>query len=241
VANFNLNDFRRECIDADKVYDWIINQQTETVTNVDDWDFIPIQGGGLNPCDAPVEIDNVDCRILLGEGTDTECEVIDVEDMEVTLPDGEEVDLQLVTLQKTIEVELTFDEGGQPFRATNTVTLPPEEVILCAPEGTEIDCRILDSSNCRAFNLRCTDGSPEDFVADLRLNICQSIQSFTNVKLEVLARFCQPREEIIAPTACPVPLFPEQCPEIFPNNVGSSRTTKGHNNLPMVRNEDTYE
>ncbi|BDG47694.1 hypothetical protein PspKH34_22550 [Parageobacillus sp. KH3-4] len=90
-----------------------------------------------------------------------------------------------------------------------------EEVILCAPEGTTVCC----NSTQNAFNI-CRVGAftqtGDTITATVLVRICQSIVVTYEVILEVAARFCQPRPEIICEEEGPVNVFPPQCPSVFP-------------------------
>lgn len=77
------------------------------------------------------------------------------------------------------------------------------------------------------INLKVTNASAIS-LSDVPVNdslifeivICQDLQVETEVKLEVLAKFCEPRDNTIdcgsTSFVCEKPKFPEPCPAIFP-------------------------
>ncbi|AEH48286.1 hypothetical protein [Parageobacillus thermoglucosidasius] len=195
-----------ECIQVCKVYDWTTN----VVSLTQDLTFT-FPTGSLTG----VTISQVNCSVSLlecvedGPRRDIECMVGD-----------QPVTLQAVTLSKTIQVILevigTNTEGAQvTVLSTPVMITTSEEVILCAPEGTTVCC----NSTQNDFNV-CRVGAftqnGDTITATILLRICQSIVVTFEVILEVAARFCQPRPEIICEEECPVDVFPPQCPSIFP-------------------------
>lgn len=199
-------EFSNECIQVCKVYDWTTN----VVSLTQDIAFT-FPTGSLTG----LTISQVNCSMSLlecaedGPRRDIECVVGD-----------ERVTLQVVTLNKTIQV--TLEVTGTTATGTQvTVTSNPalittsEEVILCAPEGTTVNC----SATQNAFNI-CRVGAftvnGDTVTATVLVRICQSIVVIFEVILEVAAKFCQPRPKIICEDECPVDLFPPQCPAVFP-------------------------
>ncbi|MFC7063875.1 hypothetical protein [Halobacillus seohaensis] len=235
--------FRKECIVAEKVYDWVILNKAQTFTGLafDSIGETPVAGSDLTV---------IGCEILQENGTDTECFAADDSvDMDVELPNGKEIELQLVTIMKTLEVEVTYVVTGTTmpeFTATATVNLIPEQVLLCRPDDIEVVCDILPSSTCDVFNLTLTTVGAT-VTGDLIVNVCQSVQAETEVKLEVFAKFCEPRDLIPVPSAaCRRARFPEQCPEIFPNHRDKKRRRRCHdkhdnNNFDASADESDYD
>jgi hypothetical protein len=198
--------FSPECIQVCKVYDWTTN----VVSLTQDITFT-FPAGSLTG----ITISQVNCSISLlecaedGPRRDIECMVGD-----------QTVTLQAVTLSKTIQVILeaigTNAAGTQVTVLSNPVLITAsEEVILCAPEGTTVCCNQTqnDFNICRVGAFTQTG---DTITATVSLRICQSIVVTFEVILEVAARFCQPRPEIICEEECPVDVFPPQCPSIFP-------------------------
>ena len=92
-----------------------------------------------------------------------------------------------------------------------------ERVGLCFPEPFTTDNITLNVISAEAIALSDVPVNG-NFIFDV--GICQEIQVETEVKLEVLARFCEPRGNTIDCSpfqwSCSPPEFPEQCPDLFP-------------------------
>lgn len=130
----------------------------------------------------------------------------------VTLPGN--IPAQLVAIVNSVPLTITVtDPAGNvicgPF--TTIVKLFQKDV-LCAPEGTNVLCRITQVV-CDSIVLSSTQ-----IIANVA--ICKELQVEAEVKLEVLAKFCKPRQPITPPEnpiICPpVGQFPPQCPDLFP-------------------------
>ncbi|MFC0296647.1 hypothetical protein [Geobacillus jurassicus] len=198
--------FDRECIQVCKVYDWTTHvvQLAQEITFTFPTDSL-----------TGVTISQVNCSITL-----LECaEDAPRRDIECVVGD-QLVTLQAVTLRKTIQVVLevtgTNTAGAQVTVVSNPALITTsEEVILCAPEGTTVCCNATQNT----FNT-CRVGAftqnGDAITATVSVRICQSIVVTFEVILEVAARFCQPRPEIICEEECPVDVFPPQCPVVFP-------------------------
>ena len=95
-----------------------------------------------------------------------------------------------------------------------------EQVILCAPEGTDIDVTFTDL-DCFVCTAVCDPGTTADIDeldVTVTVRLCQSIQSTFEVTLEIAADFCQPRDLLSFPP-CPPPTMPAQCPAVFPSTA----------------------
>ncbi|BBW96167.1 hypothetical protein MKY25_09470 [Geobacillus sp. FSL W8-0032] len=198
--------FDRECIQVCKVYDWTTHvvQLTQDIT-------FTFPAGSLTG----ITVSQVNCSLTLLECT----EDAPRRDIECVVGD-QPVTLQVVTLSKTIQVVLevvgTNAVGTQVTVLSNPALITTsEEVILCAPEGTTVCCNATQNT----FNI-CRVGAftqnGDTITATISVRICQSIVVTFEVILEVAARFCQPRPEIICEEECPVDVFPPQCPAVFP-------------------------
>ncbi|GGJ76894.1 hypothetical protein GGR02_002988 [Anoxybacillus voinovskiensis] len=132
----------------------------------------------------------------------------------VTLPSGDEVTLQKVkVLVKGHVVVQILNANGQVVCESNAIPFATAQTfILCAPEGTTLDCHI-SFFECDA-SLICTNNFSQ---LDVSITLCLEVQMEAEVKIEVEARFCKPREEILEATLCPTDKFPPQCPEVFPS------------------------
>ncbi|MBA2874959.1 BMQ_0737 family morphogenetic spore coat protein [Thermaerobacillus caldiproteolyticus] len=131
----------------------------------------------------------------------------------VTLPSGERVTLQKVkALVKGHVVVQILNANGQVVCESDPIPFATAQTfILCAPEGTILDCHI-SFFECDA-SLVCTHNFSQ---LDVSVTLCLEVQMEADVKIEVEARFCDPREEILEATLCPTNKFPPQCPEVFP-------------------------
>lgn len=131
----------------------------------------------------------------------------------VTLPSGDTVTLQKVKalVKGHVVVQVVNANGHVVCESSPIPFATAQTFILCAPEGTTLDCHI-SFFECDA-SLICTDNFSQ---LDVSITLCLEVQMEAEVKLEVEARYCQPREEILEATLCPTDKFPPQCPEVFP-------------------------
>ncbi|GAC91936.1 hypothetical protein KN10_2372 [Anoxybacillus flavithermus NBRC 109594] len=131
----------------------------------------------------------------------------------VTLPSGDTVTLQKVKVlvKGHVVVQVVNANGHVVCESSPIPFATAQTFILCAPEGTTLDCHI-SFFECDA-SLICTDNFSQ---LDVSITLCVEVQMEADVKIEVEARFCQPREEILEATLCPTDKFPPQCPEVFP-------------------------
>ncbi|WP_406946125.1 hypothetical protein ACJA3J_09285 [Halobacillus sp. SY10] len=201
------------CINTEKVYDWIINEATFDLS-VDGLELPVGPDGSQLTCD-DIEIDTVTCEV-----EPNGVEVLGRVDQELVV-DGTLLTLQLVNIRKnfevTIFVELTAELGGGTVEVGSAEFTRCEQVLLCAPEGTEIDVEYTDLS-CFVCTASCVENGTEvdELDVDVTVRLCQSIQSTFDVTLEIVAEFCQPRDILPIPP-CPSPTIPPQCPVLFPN------------------------
>ncbi|MGP4038682.1 DUF7948 domain-containing protein [Gracilibacillus sp. D59] len=175
---------------------------------------------GVDPCEVVGDNPTVTCFLTDDQGNLLDPRLAiscqenrsagDRENINVQLPTGEEVVLQKVRVSKQgfVVVQLT---GNNATCLTEPIPFCiVETLILCAPEGTTLNCEVTDV-DCHA-NLVCQNGLFQQLTIDL--TICQSIQTQAEATTEIPARVCQPRPDI-APM-CPPLQLPRQCPEIFP-------------------------
>ncbi|OIK09664.1 hypothetical protein [Bacillus sp. MUM 13] len=206
------------CINAEKVYDWVILQNTRS-QNI----LAAALGLDINVCAAS----SLSTRVFLvdAEGNplppNAEVTVLEPGDREerTFVIDGALVTLERVTFLKTFFVAIEFKGilGTTPFvDVSKPIAIEiPESLFLCAPDGTRLAVRISDLE-C-AVRLNCTAGpTPTLTSIDLTLTTCQSVQAVADVTIEVKAEFCQPRD--ILSEQCPTPAIPPQCPVLFPGH-----------------------
>lgn len=204
------------CINAEKVYDWVILQATANTT------VLAADLGGLpvDPCGATVSNLTTECFLTDAAGNrltpNSPIAVTETRDREDRpfIIDGTEVVLQNVAFQKTVYVVVEFSglDGTTPFvEQSAPITLDiPESLFMCAPVGTDLVVRMSDIE-C-SVRLNCTGTALTS--VDVALNLCQSVQSVAGVTVEIEADFCQPRD--ILTEQCPAPIIPPQCPVLFP-------------------------
>lgn len=125
---------------------------------------------------------------------------------------GEAVTLQKVkVLKKGFFILQVSNGNGVVCTSAPQSFTAVETFFLCAPKGTRLQCEISDFQ-CDAF-LSCQENGTFSQLV-VHMNMCQNIQMEAQVKLQVSANFCLPRQEF--PFDCPAPPVPPQCPEIFP-------------------------
>lgn len=125
-------------------------------------------------------------------------EVGDREDVLYTLPDGQEVTLQNVSIQKQgfVVVEISGEDGGCVSNPIPFMLF--EQLLLCAPEGTEVECEAT-KFKCRA-SVICRNG---EFVSiKLWIETCQDVQVVAETCLELEGRLCAPRPLIEPEQSC---------------------------------------
>lgn len=207
------------CINTEKVYDWIVNEATFDLSLPDlDLPLNPVTGTQLE-CD-DIDLDTVTCEVSPAEVDPVV--ILDREDQEFIV-DGEEVTLQIVNIRKnfevTVYVNLQAELGGSRVEVGTADFTRCEQVILCAPAGTDVDVTYTDL-DCFVCTAACDTGTTTDvdeLDVTVTVRLCQSIQSTYEVTLEIEADFCQPRDILPFPP-CPTPTIPAQCPVVFPNN-----------------------
>nr|WP_311282636.1 HYR domain-containing protein [Peribacillus simplex] len=190
-----------QCILVQKVYDWVV------LTNRD-----------LNKVLIPEEcftlIEN--CRREGGVVTATcaevegtrRCDVLPGPRPAPNVPDG-----RIVTISFHVRIRIEFFCEGVPLCSFDVPVNFLDDVILCFPQGTDINCTIFDVQ-CKVL-LNEVLGN----VVMLEVVMCKDVQVEAEVKIEVEAKFCGPRQPIPIEeqlTVCTFPTFPQQCPDIFP-------------------------
>ncbi|HZG61447.1 MAG TPA: hypothetical protein VEY68_13410 [Anoxybacillus sp.] len=240
MSHYRHKDKEKVCIKTRKVYDWMIrqvdvplksfsNQELEAIFSEHKCprhgkticDFLSEQG--FSPEDLVVR-----CFLTDSEGNRIDtvvdddaliCQEIIQPDgrqpVQVVLPSGDEVTLQKVkALVKGHVVVQILNTNGYIIAETDPIPFATAQTfILCAPEGTFLDCHI-SFFECDA-SLICTDNFSQ---LDISITLCLEVQMEADVKIEVEARFCKPREELLEASLCPTDKFPPQCPEVFPTH-----------------------
>ncbi|MCG3087212.1 hypothetical protein [Sporosarcina cyprini] len=208
--NLQLPEQELICINVDKVYDWVVKENR--------FDFFPTTA---------ITFPGVTTGTVLTGATVT-CEVTPAavnpvvilrrENRQFTI-DGGIVCLQQLTIQKnfTVVIVLTLP-NGTIYRSAGIPVSRSEQVIMCAPNGTDVTVTFTELDCFISAQGTFTPGTGVITFAGLVVSIrtCQSIQATFPVTVEFLADFCQPRAEL-AIGSCPLPARPPQCPTVFPD------------------------
>ncbi|MBE3590115.1 MAG: hypothetical protein IMW98_04735 [Firmicutes bacterium] len=172
------------CIETRKVYDFCF--QTERLNNL----VIPL------PDSCPPG--GISADVLTGEAT---CRVTGSQPVD----DSGLVNVSLIVIIPAV-VEVADEHGTILCRFETTITFA-KTVTLCAPDGTQIDCRMVAGNETVVLVGRNVHVS---------LSVCLLIESTALVKLLVPSYgFCVPSECVTLPSPpveCPPEnLFPPQC------------------------------
>jgi len=187
-----------ECIRVTKIYDWVV-LTSRTSSNV----RIPEE------CLARLDQHRAEGNAITAVCTEVVksrcCDLIGSVPYQYG-PEGS----QLVTLAFHVQIRVQFLSNGVPIQGCKFVTPVSfvEEVILCYPEGTDINCQIFEVQ-CNVLMNRMVG----DMVV-LKVVICPTVRVEAEVALQVDASFCSPRqvEEIIESSVeCTFPGFPQSC------------------------------
>jgi hypothetical protein len=191
-----------ECIRVNKIYDWVVISDR-------DKNKVPIPDAVFDAIEA--------CRHNGDQVTATctevpnsrRCDVLNAVPANIGIPSA-----KIVTLAQHVHIRITFFCNGTQIGQFDVPVSLMEDVILCFPEGTTINCSIFDVKCNVVLNEMLGNMLIIDVV------VCKDVQVEAEVKLEVEAKFCGPRQAIpieeIAPQCDRFPLFPEQCPDFFP-------------------------
>lgn len=205
----------KECIRVDKVYDWV-------VIPTDQIKEIPIPEACLVGIQTAIDAGHP----LLIKGTinlpgDITTKIVSVVRKAVII-DGETVIVGcaqiLKTVTITVEVIDTTVTGGTICLFTSTFQIL-ERAGVCFPvplTASNINLKVI---NAHAISL---SDVPVNGNLIFEIGICQDLQVETEVKLEILGNFCEPRDNTIncvpGSLVCERPVFPGSCPGIFPVN-----------------------
>ncbi|MGA9288077.1 MAG: hypothetical protein WBV93_06955 [Anaerobacillus sp.] len=226
------NSLQDECIRVQKVYDWVTDQlEVNKTIHFTEEQQLAIDAALADPTRRPLRIvcntpEPPPLFPLSGgiqEGEGFYCEQIgEKRDVNVAIPGGKTADAQLVELLFTTEVTvLVVDRNGVVVTEVDTTASVLEGFVLCFPDGTYLFCNI-SKILCRIPSGSVILKTPAPRRVDLQVIFCVDIQCEAEVKLEVLAKFCTPRdndlkaEEDVIIVECPTIDFPDQCPDIYP-------------------------
>ncbi|TLS37469.1 hypothetical protein [Pseudalkalibacillus caeni] len=214
-----------ECIEATKVYDWVVlTNRDKNKIQIPEECFTAIED-----CRHMGEEVTATCEWVDSGAATTRCDII----REVPANIGVE-SAKLVTLSFHVHIRVQFFCDGMQICDFEVPVHFMDDVILCHPEGTTIDCNIFDVV-CSVI----TSPMLGDMVI-IDVSVCKDVQVTAPVKLEVEAKFCGPRQAIpveeVTPTCPRFPLFPEQCPEFFPPD---NCLCQGSASLPTAGDDGT--
>ncbi|MDN4523293.1 hypothetical protein [Fictibacillus fluitans] len=203
MSEINLQNYHHECIIAQKLFDWVlVTTERDFTVNVD--------SACLDAINAAVAAGDT----VVGEATflSASCEVISVNRINGDPRIGR------VTLSKTANIQVQFINTSQDEVLCSFETGPlqtTERVCVCFPESFSVDnvtCNIFQTAT-EVLGLPNANG-----VITVQTDYCQEITVEDFVKLEVQARYCEPRPNDIdcGSIDCVFPDQPLQCPDIFP-------------------------
>lgn len=208
-----------ECIRVPKVYDWV-------TLNVDEIKNVTIPDAELLIINAAIAAGNqLNVVVTINPITDIDVNVFNITRKIVDI-DGVDTSIGCVQILKTVTLNISvFDLGTletpivPPTLLTSFVSTSQffERAGVCFPDEFTADNIVIHIKSAEALPLTCF---PVDGQFIFQIVVCQDLQVETEVKLEVLGRFCTPRDNNIdcnSGLACDNITFPKQCPNIFPN------------------------
>ena len=223
----NHKHLQDECIRVQKVYDWVTGSLdvTKTVSLTPD-QIAAIEEALDDPSRRPLRF--VAKVPKTSNETNEACaehylceQVGDKREVTAMLSGGQLTEAQLVDLLFTTDVKVqVVDREGTVVTEFLVNASVYEPFVLCYPDGTDLYCRITKIfAKLRSGSVLLNSPAPTSFMLDI--TFCVDIQVEAEVKLEVLAKFCAPRENDLSPTEgegemCPEVSFPQQCPDIYP-------------------------
>ncbi|MCE5285935.1 MAG: hypothetical protein LLG02_08840 [Pelosinus sp.] len=203
-----------ECIRVNKVYDWVI-------ITTDQVKEIPIPAESLTLIQAALDLGHQ----LLITGTinlpgDVTTSIVSVIRKTVII-DGKPVNVGCAQILKAVTLNVSVFDATVisivPITTFTSTFQVLERAGLCFPVPFTTNNITLKVTSANALSL---SDVPVNGNFIFEIGICQDLQVETEVKLEVLAKFCEPRDNTINCGSniltCDKPTFPEQCPDIFP-------------------------
>ena len=203
----------RICINVEKVYDWIVKELTFDFHKSGDITFpgLPHMENLHDAC--------VTCKVMPDKYHPI---VILSRENRTFSIEGRTVCLQQLNIKKNFDITIVLTlKNGHMYESTPIEVSRCEQVILCAPKGTDVEITYtdLDCFVCSTGHISQT-GNPIDHKVhfpdlSITVSVCQSIQSTFPVTVEFLADYCEPRADF--PFACSPTSRPRQCSAIFPS------------------------
>ncbi|SDB82910.1 hypothetical protein [Shouchella lonarensis] len=211
------------CISVPKVFDWVTRQvdlPTISFREPELTDIFPCdETPGESLCDFLEDFPGYTtrCRVLeesllTREVTDPACRV----QVNVCLPNGKEVCLEKVKVlaKGLLEVDI-LDSTGDVICTSDPIEFATIQTFyLCAPKDTLVDA-FISAGQCDA-EIVCDDTFAQ---LDISFSFCLDIHVYADVRLEVEAAYCKPRNEFpVTDIVCRDNKFPPQCPVVFPGS-----------------------
>lgn len=198
------------CVNVDKVYDWIMKENT--------FEIFPTGRIAFPGVTETTALTNATVECEVTPTATNPVEILNRENRQLCI-DGMDICLQELTLRKNFTVTIIVTlPTGEIFRSASVPTSRNEKATLCAPDGTdveitftELDCFVVSSGS-----LIASAGGITFSNLVISVSTCQSIQSTYPVTVEIMADFCEPREDFV--TGCVAPVSPPQCPYLFPDH-----------------------
>lgn len=211
-----------ECIKVDKVYDWLTNRIDETKT-------IAVPAALLTAINAALAAGDTISIIGALPLANVTSSIINIVYGIPVVVNGCDAVVSCVQILKSATATITVNDvtTGLQLGQFDTTQQFLEKVALCVPEG-------LDATNIHIkptlAEVTILTSVPIDGNINAVFSICQDIQVETEVKLQVIAAFCNPRPDDIQcpstlPAVCPTPSFPEQCPNVYPRRTCATGNT----------------
>lgn len=225
----NQNHLQDECIRVQKVYDWVTarldvrktvsltdEQLTAIEAALDDPSRRPLRFLAKVPKTTPTNENAEACTELYL------CEQVgDKRDVTALLNGGQRTEAQLVELLFTTDIKVqVVDREGTVVTEIMANASVFEPFVLCYPDGTDLYAQISKIvARIPSGTVLLNSPAPASFPLDI--SFCVDIQVEAEVRLEVLAKFCAPREnDLVAAEGegeiCPVQSYPQRCPDIYP-------------------------
>lgn len=221
------NNVQEECIRVTKVYDWVFDAIT-----TDKGIELPREyaerveeevAAGRTPLEVTCEVPDVGGFFPL-DSPDTDGDAVctvssRIERREIPV-NGTLREVGIINLIFTIRPLIKiYNKNGRRIGSFRPTISESRRLVVCAPKPFTSD-----NIHCRIISLNSDTTYIETGVPDLglraMLDICFEVQVEAEVKLEVLAKFCFPREndiEIPTYSECPSFEWPEQC-NFFPRD-----------------------
>jgi hypothetical protein len=223
----NHKQLQDECIRVQKVYDWVTGSlDVRKTVSLTPEQIAAIEDALDDPSRRPLRFV---AKVPKTNNEATEactehflCEQVgDKRDVTAMLSGGQLTEAQLVELLFTTDVKVqVVDREGAVVTELMVNASVFESFVLCYPDGTDLYCRITKIfAKIPSGTVLLNSPAPTSIALDI--TFCVDIQVEAEVKLEVLAKFCAPRENDLSPVEgegemCPAVSFPQQCPDIYP-------------------------